>query len=161
MEDRLIGSQLDSFRILEHLGRGGMADVYLAEDLGLRRRVVIKTMLPDGETVVLQSNAGGTHGIYLVDISTGTARTLYDSGGRDANPVVSPNGRWIAFESDQTGDYEIYVIQPDGSGLQNVTNSSSTRDQLPFFSPDGRWLLYQSSSGDGYDAYRLPFNPRE
>ncbi len=46
IDDHLIGKQLDNYRIVAHLGRGGMADVYLAEDEALRRRAVIKTMLP-------------------------------------------------------------------------------------------------------------------
>ncbi len=42
----LIGQKLGQFQIVRHLGRGGMADVYLAHDETLSRDVVIKTMLP-------------------------------------------------------------------------------------------------------------------
>ena len=51
----LVGQQIDSFRIEKHLGRGGMADVYLAHDVTLKRDVVIKVMLPvlaENETLV-------------------------------------------------------------------------------------------------------------
>lgn len=40
------GQRIDHFRIERHLGRGGMADVYLADDTQLRRPVVLKMMLP-------------------------------------------------------------------------------------------------------------------
>ncbi len=46
-DDQFIGQQIDQFHILEHIGRGGMADVYLAQDTNLDRRVVVKLMLPD------------------------------------------------------------------------------------------------------------------
>ncbi len=42
----LIGQKLGQYHIVRHIGRGGMADVYLAHDETLRRDVVIKTMLP-------------------------------------------------------------------------------------------------------------------
>ena len=51
----LVGQEIDSFRIEKHLGRGGMADVYLAHDVALKRDVVIKVMLPalaENETLV-------------------------------------------------------------------------------------------------------------
>ena len=43
--DSLIGRQIDQYRILRHLARGGMADVYLAEDVDLQRKVALKVML--------------------------------------------------------------------------------------------------------------------
>jgi serine/threonine protein kinase len=46
METRqLIGQQIDRYLILDHIARGGMADVYLAEDVDLKREVALKVML--------------------------------------------------------------------------------------------------------------------
>ena len=45
--NHLIGQEIDQFHVLAHIGRGGMADVYLAQDTLLQRRVVLKLMLPD------------------------------------------------------------------------------------------------------------------
>ena len=44
--ESLIGQQIASYKISAHLARGGMADVYLADDLSLGRQVVLKIMLP-------------------------------------------------------------------------------------------------------------------
>ena len=41
----LIGQRIDQYRILSHIARGGMADVYLAEDVDLQRKVAFKVML--------------------------------------------------------------------------------------------------------------------
>jgi len=43
--ENLIGQQIDRYRILVHIARGGMADVYLAEDVDLKRKVAFKVML--------------------------------------------------------------------------------------------------------------------
>lgn len=42
----LVGERIGQFQVEEHIARGGMADVYLAEDVDLRRKVAIKVMLP-------------------------------------------------------------------------------------------------------------------
>jgi len=49
--ERFSGQQIGRYRILEHIARGGMADVYLAEDVDLRRKVALKVML---ETLSLE-----------------------------------------------------------------------------------------------------------
>jgi serine/threonine protein kinase len=43
--NNLLGQQIDQYRILQHIARGGMADVYLAEDVDLERNVAFKVML--------------------------------------------------------------------------------------------------------------------
>ena len=43
--EHLIGEEIDRYRIIKHIARGGMADVYLAEDVSLQRKVALKVML--------------------------------------------------------------------------------------------------------------------
>jgi serine/threonine-protein kinase len=43
--NNLLGQQIDQFQIIRHIARGGMADVYLAEDVDLQRKVALKIML--------------------------------------------------------------------------------------------------------------------
>ena len=72
--------------------------------------------------------------------------TVIETARNDRDPRVSPDGRWMAFESDRTGRYEIYVSPfPDlRSGAQPVTTS---RGAMPVWSRkseehvllDGRW----------------------
>ena len=42
---KLVGQQIDQYHIVRHIARGGMADVYLAEDIDLERKVALKVML--------------------------------------------------------------------------------------------------------------------
>jgi serine/threonine-protein kinase len=61
-------------------------------------------------------------------------------------PVVSPDGKWIAYESDESGHYEVYVrpfpIQPGGAG--GKWQISTTGGALPLWSPHTRELFFQN-----------------
>ena len=43
--ENLVGQQIDRYLILKHIAHGGMADVYLVEDVDLKRNVAFKVML--------------------------------------------------------------------------------------------------------------------
>lgn len=43
--EKFVGQEIDRYRIIRHIARGGMADVYLAEDIDLKRKVALKVML--------------------------------------------------------------------------------------------------------------------
>lgn len=59
--------------------------------------------------------------------------------GSDANPAWSPDGSKIAFSSNRDGNFEIYVMGADGTGVTRLTNRAAT-DILPAWSPDGSVL---------------------
>ncbi len=70
-------------------------------------------------------------------------------------PQPSPDGRWIAFQSDRDGDFEVYVTNVVGGQLRQVTRNS-VWDRLPAWSPDSEWIIYSSDvRGDQtFDLYR-------
>ena len=55
----------------------------------------------------------------------------------------------IAFSSNRSGNYDIYVMDIDGKNLQQLTDHPAY-EYKPAFSPDGRWMAYVSSRHDGY-----------
>jgi dipeptidyl aminopeptidase/acylaminoacyl peptidase len=67
-----------------------------------------------------------TRDIYVLDIDEHNMINLTTGLGNNFEPVWSPVGDWIAFESDRGGDFQIYLIQSNGSGLFQInTNSAS------------------------------------
>ena len=86
----------------------------------------------------------------------------------EAAAVIAANGK-IAFSSDVDGDSDIYTINPDGSGLFNVTNALPTLNQTePNWSPDGTKILFTNDDGhlwvinaDGSSATQLTFTGPE
>jgi len=68
---------------------------------------------------------------------------LTDSPGYDAECSYSPDGKKILFVSDRDGDPDIYLMNADGSGLEQLTDEPGY-DGGPFFSPDGDWIAYRT-----------------
>src|SRR5574338_581891 len=87
----------------------------------------------------------------LIDVEGATLapRRLTTRAGFNAMPAWSPDGRSVAFVSDETGNLEIYVksLTP-GSKQVSITQDGGANMQ-PAWSPDGRWLAYHSRKRGG------------
>jgi Tol biopolymer transport system component len=59
-------------------------------------------------------------------------------------PQWSPRGDVIMFTSDRDGDFELYTIRPDGTGLRRLT-SVPGNDAHSIWSPDGEWIVFSSA----------------
>ena len=82
--------------------------------------------------------------IFTVPAEHGSVRTLTtdNSGVHEMNPKWSPDGKWIAYLSDKTGEYEVYV-RPQGGGDEiRITRDGGVYRYGPTWSPDSKKLLY-------------------
>lgn len=68
------------------------------------------------------------------------------------NPDWSPDGSKIVFESTKDGNYAIYVVQADGSGLRKLT-SGEANDEQPRWSPDGKQIVFISQRDKHLQLY--------
>jgi Tol biopolymer transport system component len=113
---------------------------------------------PDGQFIVYRQ-AGGNSGLFILDVQTRAVRLL-TSGGHENFPAWSPKGDRIAFTSDRSGDYEIYSIKPDGTGVKQLTHSPGNEGHNAW-SPDGEWIAFTSARGGYKDEAPLhPANPQ-
>jgi len=62
-------------------------------------------------------------------------------------------GGRLAFYSNRSGNDDIYVMNADGSGLTNLTNSPDARDLSPTWSPDGSRIAFRSYRDRVWDIY--------
>ena len=86
------------------------------------------------------------HGeIFTAPVEEGDLKQITDSPARDRDPKYSPDGKWIAFVSDQSGREELYLAPADGSG---PTQKLTDQDVLKFafaWSPDSKEIAYTTS----------------
>jgi serine/threonine-protein kinase len=86
-------------------------------------------------TVPLESDGAG--------LRAGTPEVLLQTPANERSPVVSPDGRWLAYSSDESGTYQIYVRPfPDKRGKWQVSNSGGT---YPMWSRNGHELFFEST----------------
>ena len=82
--------------------------------------------------------------IFSVPAENGNTRNLTESQGvREIYPAWSPDGKYISYYSDRTGEYELYLIEnKDGAQPRQVTFNSSAWKYQPVWSPDCKYLLF-------------------
>jgi Tol biopolymer transport system component len=83
---------------------------------------------------------------------------VLQTDANEAAAVLSPDGRWIAYTSDESGRYEIYVQSfPAGGGKRQISTAGGigTRwagNELFYHAPDGRLMAVTVKSGTGFEA---------
>ena len=120
------------------------------EDMFRLHRVSDPQISPDGSAVVfvvtepLKAENRTDSDLWIVSTVGGEARKLTNSAKHDRHPRWSPDGQWIAFESNRDGSYQIWVMPADGGEARKLT-SVSTEASQPVWSPDGRELAFVSA----------------
>ena len=103
---------------------------------------------PDGRSI-LTSNPGGQTSDLIVLSLEGKRESrpyLANPAYVETRGVFSPNGRWVAYESNESGRFEIYVRPfPDPSGGQSKVSTDG--GSFARWSPDGRELYYLAPAG--------------
>jgi Tol biopolymer transport system component len=94
-----------------------------------------------GNSTIYVMNADGSDRHRLARGGSTRLNTVGQRVGGDDGYAWSPNGRRLAFISDRTGNFEIYVVNPDGSDERRLTRAPET-DGSPVWSPDGREIAF-------------------
>ena len=99
---------------------------------------------PDGKLMAFaEANPETAWDIWVLSAdSTRGAWPLLQSRFVEHTPMISPNGRWLAYSSDESGRDEVVVIPfPDGGRKVNVSLEGGTE---PLWGRDGRELFYRT-----------------
>jgi serine/threonine-protein kinase len=101
------------------------------------------TVTPDGRAVVFQEASSSNEGIRLLAFdSAPAARMLIPAAFGESAPELSPDGRWLAYQSDETGQMQVYVRALLGAGARVPV--SLGRGTEPAWARSGRELFYRS-----------------
>lgn len=103
---------------------------------------------PKGKRIVVEARGD----IWTLPAKKGTPRNLTaTSGVAERSPAWSPDGQWIAYFSDATGEYELYVKQSDGRGETKQLTKDGKRYRSDIqWSADSKHLIFVDNSASIY-----------
>lgn len=97
---------------------------------------------PSGQFIVYASTQHAQHAdIYRKQVEGTTLVRLTANPAEDVMPAISPDGNWIAFASNRSGNWDIWMIPFEGGPATQVTFEGDN-ELHPSFSPDGSQLTY-------------------
>lgn len=120
-------------RILDDFdtGRDFLADV--------SKNIRSGSLSPDGSRAVVEARGE----LFTLPAHHGITRNLTQTSGvHERNPVWSPDGKWIAYISDETGEDEIYIRSEDGREIKQLTDHADTYKWALEWSPDSKKILW-------------------
>ncbi|MDQ3181719.1 MAG: winged helix-turn-helix domain-containing protein [Acidobacteriota bacterium] len=94
---------------------------------------------PDGKLAVAAFGNKNID-IYLREADGAEIEQLTVNAGTNWGQEVSPDGRFIVFDSDRTGDFHIWRMDADGGNPVQLTNGNG--EKFAEISPDGKWVVY-------------------
>jgi Tol biopolymer transport system component len=104
----------------------------------------------DGEHLAIEKHdwARGSGDVWTVDLARGAFSRLSSAPGFESAAVWSPDGRRVAYASDQGERPMIYVKNASGAGSEEMLNSGGTRAFPTDWSRDGRYILFTTRGGN-------------
>lgn len=154
IEDRIIfASQRESdrrWRLYTAWGDGSL-------EVNLRREGKAPTFAPDGYRFAFEScdDTGNNCGLWVGDLEHSEHESepiLNDPLAR--SPDWSPTSDTIAYMANPDDNWDIYLVNSDGSNLRRLTDNPAN-DGLPTWSQDGKWLAFVSDRGEVWGIWLL------
>ncbi len=153
----------DRANLMVELGSGRLLDASLTtahsihSAVGTRRGAVVEAW---GERNEQDHRHRSEIGLIRFDgYGQGTYTALTDREHSHGNPAVSPDGRTVAWDTNQTGDSnDVFLIDLDGSNQRRLTTAGA---QHPWFSRDGRWIVFSSSRSGSTEIWKMEIQTGE
>lgn len=150
----------DGQQIIFHSNRGHDFEIFIMDADGRNVRQLTDNdvddfgghLSPDSAFLVFDRRQGSRH-IFTKNMFTGEETRLTWEGANKF-PVWSPDGTRIAFSSDRNGNFEIYVMNADGTNQINLTNTAHS-DFYPQWSPDGQWLIFHENMDGNRELFAV------
>ena len=101
------------------------------------------SLSPDAKRTVFSARGD----IFTVPAKEGNTRNLTNTSGvHEKSPIWSPDGKWIAYLSDETGEDEIFLISQDGTKKKRLTHDGHCFRYIGSWSPDSKKLIFEDKN---------------
>lgn len=107
-------------------------------------------LTPDGEKIIFNFEGD----LWMVPSAGGTAYRLTGMEGRETNPRVSPDGKWLAFTAEQDGNENVYIMPVEGGKIEQLTYNSGF-DRVDSWSWDSQHIYFTSNRYNNFSTYRV------
>jgi hypothetical protein len=131
--------------------RGGIGILSRASDGGggadsvlyVGKQISVHGITPDGRIAIVASLGGFTFDIVTVGLNEAERKTapVLSTPYNELFPALSPDGRWLAYVSDESNSNEVYVRPFPGPGSKVLVSQGGGTE--PIWSRDGRELFYR------------------
>lgn len=141
----------------KHIWVGETADLASLRPVTAEPTVHVRVeWTPDGRLVYDMVENDRPH-IWSSDADGKNARQLTPGDSQDMQPRISPDGRYIVFVSNRTGENKIWRMNIDGSG-QTLLSDFEGAGLDPRFSPDGQSIFFNWYRNDDVIVGQVPTN---
>src|SRR5260221_4026882 len=162
--EKLIGEKgVFSTRIAYVVKRGNRFELQIADADGAGEETALASFepiispawSPDGRRLAYVSFENKKPVVYVHSLIDGKRHLAAKFKWSNSAPAWAPDGSRLAVTLSREGGSQIFLINPDGSGVRRLTSSSAI-DTEPRFSPDGQWISFTSDRGGSPQIYRMP-----
>ncbi|WP_353096792.1 S41 family peptidase [Empedobacter brevis] len=108
------------------------------------------SLSPDAKTVYFSYDGD----IWSADVNGGNAARITALEGEEINPRVSPDGKWLAFSSNQYGNYDVYVMPINGGQIKQLTFHQA-KDEIESWSWDSKSIYFTSNQNNGFGSFKI------
>lgn len=96
----------------------------------------------DGKTIALTETRPDTgNDIYILDVLSGRVTPFLNSKFNERSPDFSPDGPWLAYTSDESGRFEVYVRSFPAPDVKHLVSAEGGDE--PLWARDGKRLFYR------------------
>ena len=111
------------------------------------------SLSPDAQTIVFSYDGD----IWKVPVKGGLASRITGMVGDEINPKISPDGKWLAFSSNQFGNNDVYLMPMAGGDIRQLTFNDGS-DEVDNWSWDSKTIYFTSTRYNSASSYKVGVN---